>query len=340
MVSKVSLGKFSIGEKEPVRMIAEIADSHNGKMETAKQLILAAKESGADIVKFQLHLPDVEMIPGSIQMWDGPLYDILKNNLLTIEQHQELKEFCEQNDIMYLCTPFCATAAELLDKIGVNSFKIGSGELTNLPMLIRIAKKKKTMIVSTGMSEWSEIKQTVQVVKKENCPLILMNCTSEYPPKYEDINLGLIKKMEQEFEIPVGHSDHSPDIYTALAAVALGAKIIEKHFTLDKTQKGPDHFISLEPDGLRKLVTGIRQIEKALGAEKKVHADERPVREWALHSVVAARDIPAEKIVAVDDLIMKRPGTGIPARDWLKVIGKKTARLIKENELISWEDLN
>lgn len=335
----IKLGKFLIGEGQPVRVIAEIADNHGGSVAIAKNLILAAKESGADIVKFQLHLPDEEMVPGSIQMWDGPLYDILQQNLLTIEQHQELKEFCEENDIMYLATPFCSKAADLLEGIGVAAYKTGSGEITNLPMLIRIAKKGKPMIVSTGMAEWTEIKIAADLIKKEHCPLILMNCTSEYPPRYEDINLGLIKKMEQDFGVPAGHSDHTPDIYTALAAVAMGAKIIEKHFTLDKTQKGPDHFISLEPQELKQLVGGIRKIEKALGAEKKVHDDEQPVRFWAFHSVVAARDIPLGRIIAAQDIVMKRPGSGIPASQWQKVIGRQAERDIKKNEMIRWTDL-
>lgn len=338
-MKEVKLGKFKIGKNQPVRIIAEVADNHGGSVEVAKKLILAAKKSRADIVKFQLHLPEIEMIPGSIKMWNGPLYDILKRNLLTIDDHRKLKRFCEKNNIMYLCTPFCLKAADLLESIGVEAFKIGSGEMTNLPMLRHIAKKKKTLIVSTGMSKMSEIRETVGVIKKEKTPLILMNCTSEYPPRPEDINLNLIKKLENEFRVPVGHSDHSPNIYTALAAVACGAKLIEKHFTLDKKQKGPDHFISLESKELKELIEGIRIIEKALGSEKKVQEKEKLVRKWAFHSVVSAVDIPQNTIISKDMVTIKRPGSGIPAKEIDKVIGKKTKRFIKKDTLIKREYL-
>lgn len=339
MVTKVKLGKFIIGPNYPCRIIAEIADNHNGSLETAKKMVLEAKKAGADIVKFQLHLPDEEMIPHSIQMWDGPLYDILNKNLLSIDEHKKLKEFCKKNQIMYLCTPYCIKAADALDKIGVEAYKIGSGEMTNLPMIKHIAKKKKPMIVSTGMSTWSEIKETVEIIKKEKTALVLMNCTSEYPPAYEDINLNLIKKLEKEFRGPIGHSDHTPDIYTGLAAVTCGAKLIEKHFTLDKTQKGPDHFVSLEPAELKILVEGVRKIEKSLGNTKRIHPKEKPVRSWALHSIVPGVNIPKDTVITEAMLTVKRPGTGIPAKFINQIIGKKSKRSIKKDTIIKWTDL-
>lgn len=338
-MDKVKLGKHYIGEEEPTKVIAEIADNHGGNMKVAKEMIIKAKKAGADIVKFQLHLPDKEMIPGAIEMWDGNLYEILKENLLTIDQHEELKKFCENQDIMYLCTPFCREAADLLDDIGVKAFKVGSGEMTNLPMINHIAKKGKPMIVSTGMAKWEEIKETVEVIKKENTPLIINNCTSEYPAKYEDINLKLIPRLKEEFQVPVGHSDHTIDVYTSFGAVACGARLIEKHFTLDRSQEGPDHKVSLEPQDLEVLTEGVRKIQKALGSEKAVHEKEKSVREWALHSIVSAEKIPEGSKIEKDMVTIKRPGGGIPAKEIKEVIGKITKRDISKNSLIKWEDL-
>jgi N-acetylneuraminate synthase len=318
-----------------------VADNHSGNVQTAKRLIDAAKEAGADVVKFQIHLPDVEMVPGSIQMWDGPLYDILKRNLLSPEQHKELIDYCQKVGITYLCTPFCMDASDILEKLGVTAFKTGSGEMTNLPMIRHIAKKGKPMIVSTGMCSLDEIDETVNTLKKENVAFALTNCTSEYPPQYENINLPLIKIMQERYGVPVGHSDHSPDIATALAAVAMGAKIVEKHFTLDKNQKGPDHFISLEPRGLAELVDGIRKIEKAMQSKPKtVTPNEKVVRAWAHHSVVAATDVPAGTVLKKEMLTVKRPGSGIPAKHWDELVGKKTKRAFKKNDILQWSDVD
>ena len=256
----LKFGKLTIGGPRTV-VIAEIADSHNGSMETAKKLVDAAKEAGADVAKFQLHLVGTnevdgknEMIPGSINMWDGPLYDILQRNLFSFEMHKEIMKYCEKIGIEYLCTPFCTAAVDVLNDIGVKAFKTGSGELDNLPQHRRLAqvsaKTGKPVIVSTGMSVWSEIADTVKVYEEEGAKenLVLVNCTSEYPPNdYSHANLGLIKKLQDDFGVIVGQSDHTMDNYTAYASVALGAKVIEKHFTLSRKQKGPDHFLCPRP---------------------------------------------------------------------------------------------
>jgi len=324
----------------PCLIVAEIADNHGGSVDTAKRLIDEAKKAGADMAKFQIHLPDVEMVPGSIRMWDGPLYDILKKNLLSPQQHESLKKYCEQVGITYLCTPFCMEAADILDSMGVEAFKTGSGEMTNLPLIRHIAKKGKPMIVSSGMCTLAELDATVAVLKEERVSFALTNCTSEYPPRYENINLPFIRVMKERYGVMIGHSDHSPDIFTALGAVALGAKIIEKHFTLDKKQKGPDHFISLEPKELATLVDGIRKIEKALiSRPKEVTQQEQTVRDWAHHSVVAKVDIPAGEKILKDMLTVKRPGSGIPAARLDEVAGKKAKKALKQDNIIQWEDL-
>lgn len=346
----LKFGKQTIGG-ERVLVIAELADSHNGSIETAKKLVDAAHAAGADVAKFQLHLPDVEMVPGKVHMWDGDLYEILKRNLFTPEMHKEMMEYCEKVGIEYLCTPFCPEAVDVLEGLGVKAFKTGSGEVMNLPhhrKLAKIsAKTKKPVIVSTGMSTLEEIADTVSVYEEEGAKenLMLTNCTSEYPPNdYSHANLGLIPLMRERFGVWVGQSDHTMDNYTAFAAVALGAKVIEKHFTLSRDQKGPDHFISLEPHMLKELIDGIRKIEVGLGSEKRISKEEQVVRDWAFHSVVASRDIKAGEVLTLENLMPKRPGSGIEAKYLdpkysTKLLGRKAARGLAFNSVLSWEDV-
>ena len=237
---KIRFGAVSINESLPTVIIAEIADSHNGSVEQAKALIDAAKEAGADVVKFQLHLPDIEMVPGKIQMWDGDLYKILNRNLFTPDMHKEVMDHCVEVGIEYLCTPFCPKAVDVLDNMGVKVFKTGSGEIANLPMHRKLAKisakKGKPVIVSTGMCTWKEIADTVSVYEEEDAKknLVLMNCTSEYPQNdYSNANLGIVSRLAEEFGVWTGQSDHTMDNYTAYAAVVMGAKVIEKHIILE-----------------------------------------------------------------------------------------------------------
>jgi len=343
-MNNIQLGKFIIGQGQPVLIIAEIACEHGGNLESAKRLILAAKEAGADIAKFQLHVPSAEMVAGKIKFWAGSMDDILREvNFAKLEDHQILKNFCEEVGIQYLCTPFCIEASDILEKLNVDGYKIGSGELTNLPMLRHVAQKKKPMIVSTGMSTWEEITDAVNVLKEENVPYVLLHCLSEYPPNYNNFNLKLIPELEKKFGIPVGFSDHSTSIYPAVMAVALGAKIIEKHFTIRELH-GPDDLVSLDPEQFKTLVSAIRDTEKSLGSEKKVSVDEQVVRDWAHHSVVASREIKVGEIFSLDNLAPKRPGSGIPAKflDPLyadKLIGKKATRDLPANTILTWEDV-
>lgn len=350
-MKELQFGKLRIGGNNRVAVIAEIADSHNGSVETAKKLVDAAKAAGADIAKFQIHLPDIEMVPGSIRMWDGPLYDILKRNLFTPMMHREMMEYCERVGIEYLCTPFCPTAVDVLEDMGVKAFKTGSGELANLPHHRKIARISartgKPVFVSTGMSTWEEIRDTVRVYKEEGARenLALMNCTSEYPPNdYSHANLGVMRRLGEEFGVWVGQSDHTMDNYTVYAAVALGAKIVEKHFTLSRNQKGPDHFISLEPHMLKDLVDGIRKIEVALGSEKTISKEEQVVRDWAFHSAIAARDIRAGEAFSVENLIPKRPGSGISAK-YLDpmysqaLLGRRAKRDLPKDTILQWSDV-
>jgi len=349
-MKKVQFGKLKISENSRTIIIAELADSHNGSLVTAKKMVDEIKKAGAQVAKFQLHLPDIEMVPGSIQMWDGPLYDILKRNLFTPEMHREMMDYCDKVGIEYLCTPFCPASVDVLEELGVKAYKTGSGELANLPMHRKLAKisaqSGKPIIVSTGMSTWEEIADTVSVYEEEGAKenLILMNCTSGYPPEYTSLHLHTIEKLKNDFGVLVGHSDHSMDNYSSFAAVALGAKIVEKHFTLSRNQDGPDHKISLEPKMLQDLVEGIKKIEMAISQPQGIFAEEKPVRDWAFHSVVASRDIKAGEELNLKNLMPKRPGFGIPAKYLdkkysAKLLGKKVNKDLSKNTILQWDNV-
>lgn len=333
-------GKY-VGKQNPCFIIAEGCDNHLGNMDTAKEMVRQAKACGADAIKFQHHLPDEEMLKDDVPMsgnFNIPLYDFLKLYALTLSQHRALKAYCDEIGIIYLCTPFSKQAALEIQDL-VPAFKIGSGELTDIPTLRIIAGLGKPIILSSGMSVIEEIDETINILKPINQQLMLMNCTSEYPPKYEDINLGLINKLEERYNIPIGHSDHTPDIYTCFGAVAMGAKLIEKHLILDRRQPGPDQSVSIEPYELYQMVHGIRKIEAAMGSEKSIHELEKPIRAWALRSVVSLVDISSGTEITPEMIWTKRPGTGIPARNMEELIGKRTVRDIPRDRLIKWDDL-
>ena len=339
----IHIGPLSVGPNQPCFIIAEACDNHLGDLDDALEMVRLARLAGASAIKFQHHIPDEEMlqsVPKSSN-FDTDLYTFLKQHALTLDQHSQLKSYCESIGIQYLCTPFSLRAAMELNALGVEAFKIGSGELCDLPTLSRICRFGKPMIVSTGMATFEEIDQTYQLITSAGVPLVLMNCTSEYPPRYEDINLGVIQKMKTRYPTAeVGHSDHTPDLFTSWAAVALGASVIEKHVILDKRQPGPDQSVSVDFLELATLVEGIRKIESALGSEKKVHPREEQIREWAHRSVVSLRDIGKGVVISEDDVWTKRPGTGIPASRLNEVIGRTTMREIKAGSLVRWEDLS
>jgi len=338
MIQEITFGKIHIGETHPVVIIAEAAVEHLGSLQVAKRMADAAKEAGADIIKFQMHMQE-EMIPHSIRFFGGDMDDVLNIYNLSTEDHRELIQYCKQIGIQYLCTPFCAAAADALDQIGAEAYKTGSGELTNIPMQRHIAQKGKPMIVSTGMATIEEIQETVAALREENATFMLTHCTSAYPPQYEQIHLRFIPKLKERFGVLVGHSDHTPDIYTAIAAVAIGARVIEKHFTLSRTLKGPDHHVSLEPHELKQMVEAIRKVEAALGDKKLIHEDELPVRSWAHHSVVSVQNIPADTLIQPQMVAVKRPGGGIPAKFLEQVYGRRTKRELPKHTLLRWEDI-
>jgi N-acetylneuraminate synthase len=339
---EITIAGRRIGPNARCFIIAEACDNHLGNMETAKEMVRQAKAAGADAVKFQHHLPDEEMLREGVPMsanFNMPLYEFLQRYALTLDQHRELLRYCTELGILYLCTPFSRKAAEEIEGLGVAAFKIGSGELTDLPTLKVIAAFGKPMILSTGMAEWEEIDETVNTLRPINEQLILMNCVSEYPAKHSDVNLGVIAQLEQRYDLIVGHSDHTPDIYTSIAAVARGAKLLEKHIILDRRQPGPDQAVSIEPYELAELVRATRRVEEACGAEKTVHQLERPIREWAHRSVVSLCPIPKGTKISPAMVWTKRPGTGIPARDLERVVERVAVQDIPPHHLIRWDEL-
>ncbi|HEY4499725.1 MAG TPA: N-acetylneuraminate synthase family protein [Candidatus Paceibacterota bacterium] len=348
-MQELTLGKLKIGQDTPVVIIAELSDGHTGSLEKAKELAKAAKDAGVDVLKVQMHFPDVEMTSG-VKMWAGDLQDILKDVWFSPEKHAALKKYCEEIGIQYLCTPFSPKAIDVLNEIGVDGFKTGSGEIYNLPFHRKIAKLSaqtgKPILISTGMCTMEELAEIVSIHKEEGSNFLLMNCTSEYPIKdYSHVRLGLIPVLKEKFEVMIGQSDHTTEIYTTLAAVALGARVIEKHFTLDRNGPFPDDFMSLDPAMMKELVSSVRKIEQALQVkEKNVLPEEQEIRSWAFHSVVSHIDLKKDDVITLENARPARPGWGIPAK-YLdqkyskELLGRKINKNIPKNTVIKWEDI-
>ena len=346
----LKFGKFSITQDSPVLIVAELSDGHQGDFEHAKELVKAAKDAGADVVKFQMHFPEEEMTAG-VKMWAGDLQEILKKVWFSPENHSAIMRYCEEIGIQYLCTPFSPKAIDVLNEMGVDGFKTGSGEVYNLPFHRKLAKISartgKPVFISTGMCVFDELGETISIYREEGGHFMLMNCTSEYPIKdYSNARLGLISKLREKFGVLVGQSDHTTDSYTAFAAAALGAKVVEKHFTLDRNGSFPDDSMSFDPRMMKELVSGIRKIEEAVKvSDKIVTAEEKEIRSWAFHSVVANADLRAGDALTLDNVRTARPGWGIPAKYLDKnysaeILGRRFNKNISKNTLIRWEDLS
>jgi len=324
-------------------VIAEGADAHYGSIERAKKMIEKAKAAGASAIKFQHHIPDEEMLP-DVPMSGNmkePLYDFLKRNALNIDQHVTLFEYSKAVGIQYLCTPFSWKAAQELESaIDLPVYKIGSGEMTDLPTLKKIAEFGKPMIVSTGMSEILEIDQTYNFLIDLGVQLVLMNCTSAYPPVYSDLHLGFIRVMHSRYpKAIIGHSDHTNDIYSSIVAVGMGAKLLEKHVTEDEDLAGPDATVSLTFEKLGELVSAARLISTAMSEEKTIHENEIEIVEWARRSLVTTKPLTKGQQISEADIWGKRPGTGIPSSRYWEIIGKKLRRDVPNNVLLRPEDL-
>ena len=332
-----------IGTNYPVFVIAEAGINHNGSLSIAKKLVDMAKKAGADCFKIQTHITEEEMIktdirPGKISK--KSLWSIIKNSELTEKEEIKIQEYCKKRKIIFLSTPFSIPAIDRLEKISMPAYKIGSGELTNIPFLNHIAKTRKPVILSTGMSDMNEIKKSVKLFQKLKISIAILQTTSQYPCNYEDINLKVIDNYEKLFNIPVGISDHSLGIYTALGAVARGASIVEKHITLDKKMSGPDQKLSLEYSELLELVKGCNAIKLALGNSKRILKKELPILNFARESIVTKEKISKGEKFTEKNLTTKRPNTGeIPAKEFYKIIGKKSKGDIEKNKQLKVRDI-
>lgn len=330
--------------KNGVFIIAEAGVNHNGDMKTAKQLIDVAAASKADAVKFQTFISEKCISAGADKAnyqkqtvgATGSQLEMIKKLELSFDDFCELKVYCEKKGIIFLSTAFDTDSAKFLYDIGLETFKIPSGEITDYPLLRTIGQFKKKVIMSTGMSELHEIGSAIAVLKEYGTDdVALLHCNTQYPTLMEDVNLKAMLKLKSEFQIPIGYSDHTLGIEVPVAAVALGASIIEKHFTLDKNMEGPDHRASLEPDELNRMVEAIRNTEKALGdGEKKVSVSERENLYVVRKSIVASTRIKQGDIYTEENIIAKRPGNGISPMRWNEIIGQKAIRDFEIDELI------
>lgn len=341
---EILIGKHKIGPGHPPYIVAEAAINHEGDIKIATEMVYMARALGADAIKFQIHVLENEMLRAAPQSdnFAEPLYDTLERTNLSLEEHAQLKKLCEQIGIQYLCTPFSRDGADQLEKLGVDAYKTGSGELTNLPLIEHIAKKGKPMIISTGMCTVEEVRETVELVKSIGTPFMLTHCVSAYPTPPARANIGMVRRYQELFGVPVGISDHSQGIHIVLGAVALGACLVEKHFTLNKLAKGPDHPVSIEPQDLWELTKGARAIYDALGEAREIFPEEEQIVAWARHSVVSEKRIPKGIKITKDMVWVKRPGPGndgIPARSLKEVIGKTATHEIPAGVQIKWKDL-
>ena len=334
-MGKIKIGDQLIGDKEPCFIIAEAGSNHNGSLEQAKKLIDVAVEAGADAVKFQIFKAEELSADKEIQR-------MLKKFELRRDWIAELSEHAKRKNIMFLATPFDMEAVDLLDEINVPAFKIASGDLTDLPLIKYIAEKGKPIILSVGLGSLEEIREALDVIYSTgNRNVALLHCVVSYPTKPEDANLNVIKTLKREFRVPVGFSDHTMEISVPIGAVALGADIIEKHFTLDRKLEGPDHPYALEPEELKIMVKGIRDVEKALGSGiKQVGEPERKELISARRSIHAKGDISKGTTITKDMIKIVRPCTGIEPKHLNRVLNAKAKKNILKDDVITWNDLD
>ena len=349
MVKTIDVCGRKIGPGYPCFIIAEAGVNHSGDIKLAKKLIDVAKEAGANAVKFQTFVAEKvatadapkadyqKKTTGS----EGTQLEMVKRLELSFDGFRKISAYCHQKGIIFMSTPFDEESADFLDELGVPGFKIASGEITNLPFLEHIARKGKPIILSTGMSYLSEVDEAVRFLRNTGCDeLILLHCVSNYPAEPADANLRAMQTMAIAFQLPVGYSDHTLSTEVALAAVALGACVIEKHFTLDKGLPGPDHRASLEPNELNALVRGVRLVEQALGHGRKVPAaSEDNTLRVVRRSLALRDDLEQGVIIEPSKVTAMRPAGGIPPNLLPLVVGRCTTRPLKAGTLLRWEDL-
>lgn len=334
-------------DKKRVLIIAEAGVNHNGDVNLAKKLVDVAVDCGADIIKFQTFKAET-LVTKTAKMANYQIantqkqesqFDMLKKLELSYEDFIALKKYCEEKKITFLSTGFDLESVKFLSELGLKLWKIPSGEITNLPYLEFIGKLGHEVILSTGMSTLEEVRDAVNILVKSGTDkkmITVLHCNTDYPTKFEDVNLNAMLTIKSALGLEIGYSDHTLGVEVPTAAVAMGATVIEKHFTLDKTMPGPDHKASLDPQELKQLVSNIRNIELALlgSGNKEPSSSEKKNMEIARKSIVAKKEIAQGELFSLDNLIVKRPGSGISPMRWYEVIGKRAARNFKEDELI------
>lgn len=342
----ITIGFRKIGTDFPPLVIVEIGINHEGSMAKAKRMIRDAKAAGGECVKFQTHVIEDEMVPVAKKIIPKhakeSIWDIMKRCAFSEVQDRELKRYAEKLGLIYLSTPFSRAGADRLRRMNVKAYKIGSGECNNYPLVQHIAAFGKPVILSTGMNDVPAIKKSVAILERHRLPYAIMHCTSMYPTPYDKVRLGAISELTQTFpRAVIGSSDHSLGIYTALAAVAIGASIIEKHFTSSKQWPGPDIALSITPNELAELIIGSRAIQAARGGGKTILAEEKNIIDFAYACVVSIRDIKAGEQFTKKNIWVKRPGTGeIKAKDYEKVLGKKAMSNIRADGQLKYSDIS
>ncbi len=346
---EIKIGNKFIGDKHSCFIIAEAGVNHDGDLKKAKKLIDIAKDAGADCIKFQTWITE-EIITKDTKQAEyqekntgrkESQYEMIKKLELSFEQFAELKNYSDKKKVLFLSTPDDERSVDFLDDLGVEAFKIGSGEITNLSILKRIAKKGKPIIMSTGMSIITEIQEAVQTIYKTgNNKLALLHCTSQYPAKFEDVNLNAMITLKNIFETIIGYSDHTEGTIVPQIAVSMGAKIIEKHFTYDKNAIGPDHRCSLNPNELKEMISEIRKVELIMGeSDKKPTNEENELKKLVRKTVVAKLDIPKGELITKNMLTLKRSPGNLEPKELYRVIGKISQRVIKKDDPIRLNDI-
>jgi N-acetylneuraminate synthase len=348
LASKFAVQDRLVGAGQPCLVIAEIAQAHDGSLGTALAYVEAVARAGAGAVKFQTHIADAESTPGEpfrvrFSRQDATRYDYWKRMEFTESQWRELADCARRHGLLFLSTPFSFEAIELLERLEMAAWKVGSGEVTNLPMLERMAATGRPILLSSGMASWEDLDRAVEIIGRHATPLAVLQCTTAYPCPPEKIGLNVLAQLRERFGCPVGLSDHSGTIFASLAAASLGANLLEVHTVFSRECFGPDVAASVTTGELAQLVEGVRFIEQALAhpVEKQAAAAEMAdLRAMFGKSVVAAVDLPAGHKLRLGDLALKKPGTGIPAARLEEVVGRQLKRPVAANALLAEENLD
>ena len=336
----IKIGKRIISKNSKPLIVAEIGINHFGSLKIAKRIVNSAKKSGAEAVKVQIHLPDEEMSEEAKRIKPGNsntnIYEIIRRNSLSLKDEKKLKKYIEKKKLIYIATPFSYKAAKWLNDNNLKIFKIGSGECNNIPFIKYVCSFKKPMIISTGMNSLESVKKTIRIVKKHKIPHAILHCVNLYPVDYKYIRLSRLNKMIRVFKSSIiGYSDHSVGNTIPIAAMALGAKIIEKHFVIEKNRRGPDITCSMDKIELKNLLAASIKIHEAFCSNKEIIPEEDKTRKFAFHSVVSKKDINKNEVLSWKNLTTKRPGIGdFPSYKIYSLIGRKTKKYIKKNHLI------